>query len=281
MTAECHNPNREAYVAHGKGSKGSKGSKGTQRGSSSSAKGRGSPGKGKGRGGNLPRQPCRHCKTVHAFGSCPVLDAVKGRSAGLVQRTKATPKFQSKLRQHFTTPGTRKVVARIQQYYDVPNVCQRCLYPPCEGYDCHIDDEELDDVEETKQILAANPDIAYAMRGMSNEDYHDPNRSEMAPMNAESFYTHLYQGQEDDYEDDGTSIFENEDHQYLNEEGDDQLDPDDLFGKEEHSQEERDQDDQKDLDSQDDPEDQKDPNNPNDHNDQGDIPSEESDEFNS
>jgi hypothetical protein len=103
----------------------------------------------------------------------------------------------------------------------------------------------------------------------------------MAPMNAESFYTHLYQGQEDDYEDDGTSIFENEDHQYLNEEGDDQLDPDDLFGKEEPSQEERDQDDQKDLDSQDDPEDQKDPNNPNDHNDQGDIPSEESDEFNS
>ena len=99
-------------------------------------------------------------------------------------------------------------------------------------------------------------------------------------MNAESFYTHQYQGQEDDYEDDGTSIFE-EDPQYLNEEGDDQLDPEDLFGKEEPSQEEGDQDDQKDLDSHDDPDDQKDPNNPNDHNDQGDIASEESDEFNS
>jgi hypothetical protein len=52
----------------------------------------------------------------------------------------------------------------------------------------------LDGVTETKQILAGNPDIAYAMRGMVNADYHDPNRSETAPMNAESFYTHLYQG---------------------------------------------------------------------------------------
>jgi hypothetical protein len=138
----------------------------------------------------------------------------------------------------------------------------------------------LDDVEETKQILAANPDIAYAMRGMSNEDYHDPNRSEMAPMNAESFYTHQYQGQEDDYEDDGTSIFE-EDPQYLNEEGREVLDLDGLFGKEEPSPEEGDQDDHKDLDSQDDPDDQNDHHDQNDHNDQGDIASEESDEFNS
>jgi hypothetical protein len=107
------------------------------------------------------------------------------------------------------------------------------------------------------------------MRGMSNEDYRDPNRSEMAPMNAESFYTHLHQGQDDDYEDEGTSIFE-DDPQYLNEEGGEHLDPNDLFGKEETSPREDDQDDHEDQDSQGDPEDH------NDQSGQGDIASEES-----
>ena len=99
---------------------------------------------------------------------------------------------------------------------------------------------------------------------MVNADYHDPNRSETAPMNAESFYTHLYQGQEDDYEDDSTSIFD-EDPQYLNQEGDQNLDPGDLFGKEEASPVEDDQDDQEDQEDQ------------NDRSGQGDIASEESD----
>jgi hypothetical protein len=113
---------------------------------------------------------------------------------------------------------------------------------------------------------------------MSNEDYHDPNRSEMAPMNAESFYTHLYQGQDDDYEDEGTSIFE-KDPQYLNEEGGGHLDPNDLFGEEETSPREHDQDDHEDPDDQNDHEDQDSQGDPEDRNDQigqGDIASEES-----
>ena len=96
------------------------------------------------------------------------------------------------------------------------------------------------------------------MRGMVNADYHDPNRSETAPMNAESFYTHLYQGQEGDYEDDSTSIFD-EDPQYLNGQVDQHLHPEDLFGQEEASPMEDDQNDQDDQERQ------------------GDIPSEDSD----
>ena len=73
--------------------------------------------------------------------------------------------------------------------YDLQNVCQRCVDHNCDGF-CNPSQSHLDTVARVKQVIDENAeDLGNSMRLAINdtEEYQDPQRAVMAPVNAETF----------------------------------------------------------------------------------------------
>ena len=156
-------------------------------------RGGGGRGTGKGRGRGAPKR-CRFCNEVHPFGKCPLLDKRKLNAPARAQRLKESPQFGTKLRQYFNTQEELDVVSQIAMHYDLLNICQRCVDKNCNGF-CNPSAKRRKLVARVRQIIGENADdIGNSIRIAINDntEYHDPDneRAVMAPMNAESFFTH-------------------------------------------------------------------------------------------
>jgi hypothetical protein len=131
---------------------------------------------------------------VHPFGKCPLLDKRKLNAPARAQRLKESPQFSTKLRQYFNTQEELDVVSQIAMHYDLLNICQRCVDKNCNGF-CNPSAKRRKLVARVRQIIGENADdIGNSIRIAINDntEYHDPDneRAVMAPMNAESFFTH-------------------------------------------------------------------------------------------
>ena len=165
----------------------------------------GKGGKGKGRGrpppkGNNSPSRCRICSGNHQYGQCPLLAERNNKAKLRADRLSKSPQFQNKLRQYFTTPEEFNVVAQIAMQYDMLNVCLRCSDHNCDGF-CNPSLDHRQTVARVQQVLGDNADdLGNSMRLAINdtEEYQDPARSVMAPVNAETFSyysSNHYEGQ--------------------------------------------------------------------------------------
>ena len=167
--------------------------------------GRGAQGRGRGRpppkGAKSPTR-CRVCGGNHQYGQCPVLAERNAKAKLRADRLSKSPQFQKKLRQYFTTPEEYNVVAQVAMQYDLQNVCQRCVDHNCDGF-CNPSQSHRETVARVQQVIGENAeDLGNSMRLAINdtEEYQDPQRAVMAPVNAETFsyYTSAhYEGQGD------------------------------------------------------------------------------------
>mgnify|MGYP001443369043 CR=1 FL=1 len=113
------------------------------------------------------------------------------------QRLHKSPQFQQRLRSYFTTELELSTADRVLKAYDMPQVCQRCLYVDCDGY-CQPDHASLQAVNKVKRALRKDPDFANSFREAVFDEVDRDGRAPMAPVNAESFHTHSVPGLDSD-----------------------------------------------------------------------------------
>ena len=179
-------------------------------------KGKGKRGKGK-TSGEAPSPTCKLCHGNHHATACPLRANRKGLAPQTAARLTNSPQFQQRIRSYFTSEQDLTTAHRVLHAYDLPQVCQRCLYVDCDGY-CQPDESMLHSVRTVKRALREDPDLATSFREAVFDDSEQGDRAVMAPVNAESFLAHSLNedsGEDEDYdlyrartiEEGGPSIF--------------------------------------------------------------------------